>query len=135
MVKPPVVFQLVRAAGTNLLAYIDALPGTTTKVSVGLVQVSGPEQEKLASYPLFQDEDQDYAAGDIVRFIFPRRRPAAVRGARGTDDRPEPGAHRRRQRRQLDRLRAGYGGDGGRPGAAGAEARSHLRGSLQSGPG
>jgi hypothetical protein len=73
----PVYFHLLKYSAGDIDALLDldtvyhAQSPTTDTVKARWVQVSGTDEEKIASFPVLQLEDFDYQAGDVVQYTFP----------------------------------------------------------------
>jgi hypothetical protein len=68
---PPITYQLLRDSTGDIDALLDEQPATVLTTRARWVQVSGTDEEKIASFPVLQLEDYNYKAGDVVQYTFP----------------------------------------------------------------
>ncbi|WP_310397869.1 hypothetical protein [Hymenobacter sp.] len=84
-VAPSITYQLIRDSTGPVSALTDVAPATTTRTPTRWVQVSGPQEERVASFPeLIQGND--YRAGDVFQYTFEELDPPVTRLFAWRDD-------------------------------------------------
>ena len=61
-------FRLIKDSAGPLLAYLDIKVTTLTRTKASWVRTDGTDEQKKATYPLFQEEDYQYAIGDVFQY-------------------------------------------------------------------